>query len=190
MKRVYFFTIMLLSTVACVDRGSNNKDDGNPDDTYTSEASDSTQIRDNDDFQEAFTSSPYFSEWDSNSDNTIDQDEFFNNHFTIADKNNDDALNEQEWQKAISTFFGSEGDQLYGDFSEWDSNGDGSVQAEEFDTYLNDKKYFAEWDSNGDGQLEEKEFSEEVFHKWDTDGNGVVEAEEFTEWNNKVDEGI
>lgn len=192
MKRLYFFSIILLITGACVERGSNNEAENG---AYTSEEADANEIRDNSDFEEAFTNSPYFNQWDHNSDKKIGQDEFYKNYFTMIDENNDNVLSEQEWQDGIKSFFGSEGLGSEGeikssDFSKWDTNGDGNVQPEEFTKYLKDTQYFDEWDNNSDGQLEEKEFAEKAFHMWDTDGNGVIEADEFTEQDNKVDEGI
>ncbi len=185
MRPLYFFMTALIMASACVERGNNEENNNISTETNSEEAN---EIKDNNEFDKAFTTSPYFSKWDANSDGHIDQREFYDDYFAMTDKNQDGVLNQEEWEKSISTHFGTNGEEKYGEFAEWDANSDKQVQAEEFQQYLEENRYFGEWDENGDGQLQEPEFAEETFARWDTDGNGVIEADEYAEFDQKVGE--
>ncbi len=72
------------------------------------------------------------------------------------------------------------------EFSEWDSDGDGAISEEEFNTGFGENEAFNTWDANDDGGLDETEFGtgfgdREVgeFSEWDESGDGLVDNEEF-----------
>lgn len=193
MKSIYFLATTLLLASACVERGSNNKDSESAYDSPTGNDEQKTNaaadIVDNSEIEEnAFSTSPYFAEWDTNGDKKVDEREFNNNYFTMLDENSDGKLEKEEWERAVKSFFGGEGELNYGDLSEWDTDSNGQVSEEEFTAYIKDKDIFSDW-ANGDA-LEEPQFAKGVFRNWDTDDNGVVESEEYTEEYNRTDEGI
>lgn len=199
MKRLYFFTIILLMAIACdsPNRGNNSANDNeqgentaNGDNDYSRWDADNNNFIDNSEFKSAFTTSPYYGKWNTNSNDFIDKEEFYQGYIKMIDQNKDGALNQEEWQQGIKSYFGTDGEEDYGEFSEWDQNGDGTVDADEFSQHMDQTKLFKDWDQNGDDKLHEEEFAEKTFAMWDTDGNGMIEAEEYTEWNNKTGEGI
>lgn len=68
-------------------------------------------------------------------------------------------------------------------FNEWDSNADGVVNYEEFDTGFDDEGLFDTWDANGDNMLDENEYGEGIFNTYDEDGNGDLSEDEYGDFN-------
>ncbi len=166
-----------MTTLAC--SVQSNKE-GDVDDDFTDE-----EILDNNDFNSSFTTSPYYNQWNANGDQVVDRSEFAQGFFATIDKDDDGALNNQEWQNAREAYFSSDDLADYQTLEVWDQNGNGRVQPDEFAQVLDQSDYLAEWDDDGSGQLEESEVAKGVFAMWDTDGNGVIEAEEYTDWFEK-----
>ncbi|MBD3239001.1 MAG: hypothetical protein GF331_00340 [Chitinivibrionales bacterium] len=68
-------------------------------------------------------------------------------------------------------------------FDDWDTNGDGLIDPQEFSTNM-----FEMWDSDNDDGISRSEWEQSQarwfedtyeFDEWDTDGNGVLSFEEF-----------
>lgn len=68
-------------------------------------------------------------------------------------------------------------------FSEWDTNGDGAVGYEEFDSGFDDEGAFNSWDANDDNMLDEQEYGEGIFGLYDEDGNGDLTEDEYGDFN-------
>lgn len=189
MKRIYFFALLLLIAGACdnPNRGTNNTSDTERAENTNNNGIENRNTDDNDfmnnnEFKNAFTNSEYYSKWNANGDDHIDKKEFYQGYIRIIDQNKDQVLSRKEWQEGINSYFGTDGAQEYGEFSEWDKDGNGEINTDEFTQRMSQTNFFAEWDQNGNDKLEEEEFAEETFAMWDKDGNGVIEADEYAEW--------
>ncbi len=75
------------------------------------------------------------------------------------------------------------------DMSEWDADGDGVVNQEEFTTGWSDVGTYGEWDADGDGSLTEDEFNAGVYDGYDVDDSGVIEDPEFGDVGDDLGEG-
>lgn len=62
---------------------------------------------------------------------------------------------------------------------DWDVDGDGVLDQEEFCSGLGDEGLFDQWDADNDGLLEVNEYSEGIFEIWDTDDDGYIEESEW-----------
>ncbi|GHG21136.1 hypothetical protein [Paracoccus aerius] len=80
--------------------------------------------------------------------------------------------------------------------TEWDSDGDGALNQEEFGTGWNsafgeDETAFSTWDGDDDGALSEDEYNAGVFNSYDRDDSGVIEEPEFGDVGDDLgDEGF
>jgi hypothetical protein len=75
------------------------------------------------------------------------------------------------------------------DMGEWDADGDGLVNQEEFTTGWNDVGTYGEWDADGDGSLTEDEFNAGVFDGYDADDSGGIEEPEFGDVGDDIGDG-
>ncbi|GHB13679.1 EF-hand domain-containing protein [Modicisalibacter luteus] len=76
-------------------------------------------------------------------------------------------------------------------FSEWDSDGDGVVNYEEFDAGFDDEGLYNSWDANGDNMLDEQEYGEGIYNTYDRDGSGDWSEDEYGDFGDDAgDEGF
>lgn len=98
------------------------------------------------------------------------------------DMDDDDLIAEEE-------FYTTWNDAGY--YEAWDTDGDGYIDAMEWeagvDEYYSDWDYdaygdFANWDLDDDELLGEDEFGEGYYTAWDMDGDGYIDATEYEQW--------
>ncbi|SFH29899.1 hypothetical protein SAMN04488020_109181 [Palleronia marisminoris] len=79
------------------------------------------------------------------------------------------------------------------EIGEWDGDGDGALNQEEFNTGWNegigDESAFSMWDEDGDGALTEDEYNTGVYNSYDDDGSGVIEEPEFGDVGDDMGDG-
>lgn len=79
------------------------------------------------------------------------------------------------------------------DMTEWDADGDGGINAEEFqggwDKGYGEETAFSTWDEDGDGALSEDEYNAGVFNSYDDDASGVIEEPEFGDVGDDMGDG-
>lgn len=97
-----------------------------------------------------------FDNWDVNNDSYLDEDEFFDaydevGYYDTWDDDDNDSLSETEWEVAADEHLSAYD---FGAFSDWDTNGDGTVSENEFQEGL-----FELIDQNSDGQIGEDDWS-------------------------------
>ena len=80
-------------------------------------------------------------------------------------------------------------------YEDWNTDADGALNDDEFDTALTDTGYYDNWDNDGDNLLTEDEWGLGVneyfgdydssdyglFNDWDIDGDGMLSEDEFGE---------
>ncbi|MGB3586874.1 MAG: hypothetical protein WBA23_10055 [Tunicatimonas sp.] len=139
---------------------------------------------DDQEFEQAFTTSPYYDQWNDDDNRMVSRSEFTQGFFQMIDKDNDGALSEQEWQHGKESYFSDAVVDNESLLDGLDQNNDRVVQSAEFQKMLDDVDYFSKWDKDGNSELDEPEVAKGVFSMWDTDGNGVIEAAEYELWDN------
>lgn len=100
------------------------------------------------------------------------------------DDNNDEVLNREEFNHAIT-------DQEY--FISWDLDEDNRLNQEEwtegFKTYSSEaaeKEVFEDWDINKDNYVDEQEYNERSFELWDENKDEGITIDEYTAWNEDI----
>ncbi|MDF9795688.1 Ca2+-binding EF-hand superfamily protein [Catalinimonas alkaloidigena] len=167
--------IMMLGFSAC--NSSNNEGTA-----FQDWDSNQDELLDNNEFDNAFTNSPYFDNWNQDGDQYISENEFYQSYAAMIDENEDGNISNEEWDAAVNSYFSGYDFKVENLMEEWDQNSDGNLSKEEITSSLAESDYFDEWDSDGDEQLSEKEFAKGTFSTWDTDGDGLVQAEEYADW--------
>lgn len=72
---------------------------------------------------------------------------------------------------------------------EWDSDGDGALSEEEFNTGFSEGGAYDAWDADDDGMLTEDEFNFGVFGGYDDDESGVIEEPELGDAGDDIGDG-
>ncbi len=72
---------------------------------------------------------------------------------------------------------------------DWDGDGDGIINQEEFGTGWADNNAYSTWDEDGDGLLNEDEFNNGIYNSYDRDGSGMIEEPEFGDVGDDMGDG-
>lgn len=75
------------------------------------------------------------------------------------------------------------------DIGAWDTDGDGALSQEEFETGWGENDVYSTWDEDGDGALTEEEFNAGVFDSYDADDSGAIEEPEFGDVGDDMGDG-
>jgi opacity protein-like surface antigen len=80
------------------------------------------------------------------------------------------------------------------EIGEWDTDTDGALNAEEFNTGWNagfgeGETAFSTWDEDDDGALSEDEYNAGVFSSYDDDASGVIEEPEYGDVGDDMGDG-
>lgn len=59
-------------------------------------------------------------------------------------------------------------------WDDWDGNGDGQVDQDEFSAGMQQQGAFARWDSDGDKRLTEEEFARGMFRDYDVNSDDAI----------------
>ena len=117
-----------------------------------------------------------FSEWDTDDNGSLNEDEFLSTTFNFTDADDDSGVDEDEWNMGFDTTFGNfVGD----DFATFDSDADGVLDEEEWNSVFSESAWFGDFDTNDDAMLEETEFDEGLFGEWDTNDDDTIDEDEF-----------
>lgn len=97
-----------------------------------------------------------FSQYDTNHDGTISQDEFSGGAFSSGDLNGDGVIDNNEWS-GYSTYLATPYQTRFGDFKKLSSNGS-QMTRNEFSTAISSSGYYRNFDTNNDGKISEAEY--------------------------------
>ena len=75
------------------------------------------------------------------------------------------------------------------ELSEWDGDGDGAINEEEFGAGFGEAGVYGSWDEDGDGSLTEDEFNTGVYEGYDADDSGAIEEPEFDDVGDDMGDG-
>lgn len=124
-------------------------------------------------FDEAFDGE-VFADWDKNSDELLDFDEFRDGVFDMHDKDRDSKLSENE----RNTLFD---DKPGADLADWDRDGNKEMDREEFRQIFSMKTEFTDYDENANGKLEKNEYTKRMYRRMDDNNDGIISRSEFND---------
>ena len=134
MKRIRMNFMMLFLMVSSVMMGQEFGDsDANNDGMW-----------DENEFGEAIGDS--YNTWDTDSDEVVDDDEFYDNSYGFTDVNDDDMIDEEEWETGIDNTYGRYANTA--DFDTFDENDDGLLDNDEWNEGFSDSEWFDSYDAN------------------------------------------
>jgi len=111
-----------------------------------------------------------YGDWDTDGDNALNENEFFEGFYSVWDFDNSGAVNEEEFNKAAENLFVNYEFVEYGEFSDWDNDGSGEISTDEFFSGMNQviesdagqesvNRLMTIWDLDNDEKIERIELS-------------------------------
>lgn len=105
-----------------------------------------------------------YTDWDTNADERIDEEEFYTAYDEIGyynewDLNDDDLIDDEEWGTGIGGYYPDYNYEEEGMFEDWDLNNDDFVDQDEFVSGA-----YTLWDVDGDGKIEKVEYDEYYYN--------------------------
>ena len=118
-----------------------------------------------------------FVEGDSNTDGSLDDEEFLDNSFAWNDEDNDGYLDEGEWNAAYDETYSNYAH--LEEFYNYDENRDEKISSGEYRKGVANSGLFDRYDTNNDKKIDRSELSEGLFKWWDQNKDDVLDSEEF-----------
>jgi hypothetical protein len=97
----------------------------------------------------------YFTDWDTNNDSYLDENEYSGGVFSSWDANKDNRLDENEWNTGARDY-GITGQS----WADWDLDTDGFLNDGEYRTASTKAGWYRAWDSDGDNRLSQEEYDQ------------------------------
>lgn len=121
----------------------------------------------------------FYAGWNTDGAEGLTAQEFGTGLAGVLDVNGDGSVSSMEWSETGPSWAGQ--DAMLAD---WDGNGDGALTADEVVAGVQGGTLWSQWDQDGNGTLDRSEFDAAVFDAWDTNGDGFVDE---TEWGANFD---
>lgn len=111
-----------------------------------------------------------YGDWDTDGDNALNQDEFYEGFFTVWDQDNNQSISQKEFDVATENLFVNYNFDEYGMFSDWDTDGNSEISDDEFINGMvmvfnsdpeqeSTSKLLTIWDLDNDEKIERIELS-------------------------------
>ncbi|MEM9675367.1 MAG: hypothetical protein AAF992_22440 [Bacteroidota bacterium] len=111
-----------------------------------------------------------YGDWDADGDNALNENEFFEGFYRVWDRDNSNSINQDEFTTATENLFVNYEFSEYGQFSDWDTDGNGEVSNQEF--------------MNGMNQIIESDAGQESANRlitiWDLDNDDKIKRIELS----------
>ncbi|MGD1889345.1 MAG: EF-hand domain-containing protein [Cyclobacteriaceae bacterium] len=111
-----------------------------------------------------------YGDWDADGDNALNENEFFEGFYRVWDRDNSNSINQDEFTTATENLFVNYEFSEYGQFSDWDADGNGEVSNQEF--------------MNGMNQIIESDAGQESANRlitiWDLDNDDKIKRIELS----------
>lgn len=128
-------------------------------------------------FENGFSESKLFDEWDVNKDKVFSDEELNFGIYNTWDTDDDGFINEEEYGLANTSWE----DDLGNNFEAWDANKDNQLDNNEFNNGIVETKLYERWDLNRDGMKDNNELNTGLYESWDDNDNGYLEFDEYKE---------
>ena len=126
-------------------------------------------------FQQGVTDQGVYDDLDTDNDNQVSEDELKNWVFGVWDADNDGNLTEEEYEERTEQFDEYE----WGEFDEWNTDGDALLTDTEFMTGEAGSDLFDEWDADDTNFIDDNEFGEGLFDIWNADDDKGLTPDEI-----------
>ncbi|HEY8963296.1 MAG TPA: EF-hand domain-containing protein [Alphaproteobacteria bacterium] len=140
-------------------------------------ATSNTTVQKNADGSTTTTTTTYYVDYDKNNNGILDSNEFYTYAYGIWDTDHDGFLSDEEWKLNTVRWYGP-ANTTYQTYTYWDKNGDGRIDATEFDTTATATKLYQTWDVKGTG-ITNDSFAASSFRLYDTNADGVLSMDEW-----------
>lgn len=141
----------------------------------------SDRMYDRKEYEETYKTN--FSEFDGDSNGTLNKEEFYAATYQFANEDKDDIISEEEWNKGKENILK---DRIADkDFSAFDTNSDKKITSEEWKKAFEESDWFVSYDTNKDNLIQEEEWDNGFFEDWDLDDDGSWNEEEFNNFTPK-----
>lgn len=118
-----------------------------------------------------------YDEWNTDAEEGLVGEELAGGAFAAWDVDNDNNLNQNEWQEGAGTWFA---DDEYGDWGEWDANGDSALDANEVAEAFERENLYDRVDRDSDALIDDEELADWWFDIWDGNDDALIDT---TEWD-------
>ncbi|HET9948622.1 MAG TPA: hypothetical protein VFQ22_06855 [Longimicrobiales bacterium] len=109
-------------------------------------------------------------------DEGLDREAFQERIVEVWDVDSDGNVSQAEWQSGAQRLFG---DGEVGTFQQWDTNGDGSLSADEVRAAAEERGLWERLDADGNATIDRNEVGDFFFQVFDMNGDSELDA---TEW--------
>ncbi|MDT0643640.1 EF-hand domain-containing protein [Zunongwangia sp. F363] len=122
-----------------------------------------------------------FSNWDTDADGSLSDEEFSNTTFGNTDANGDDMIDEDEWNAGNTSMYGNySGDNTFADY---DTDANGTIDSDEWSTGYADSNWYGTYDADTSGSVTEDEWNTGLYNDWDTDADGMINEDEYNNYS-------
>ncbi len=129
---------------------------------------------DEDEFPNTYTND--LTTWDADGDGSLSSEEFYNTTFMNTDADDDDLIDEDEWNAGYAGMYGNYADD---DFATYDADADGYLDNDEWNTVYVDSDWYETYDADNDAMVTEDEWNTGLYTGWDTDMDGMINETEY-----------
>jgi hypothetical protein len=130
-------------------------------------------------FMEVFTNN-FYNDWNNDDNQYLDDEDFYLSVYDIWDTDNDMLLSKDEWFLGYDYYYG---DFILTNYDAIDLDGDGLIDYNEYTGVLRDTEFYTQWDIDASEYLSEEELAAGVFNIWDIDNSNALELDEYTEFD-------
>lgn len=125
-----------------------------------------------------------FTTWDADEDGGLSEEEFANTTFSNTDVDDDDAIDEDEWNQGFASMYGNYTEET--DFAAYDTDEDGTLTREEWMTGFAETEWYTTYDADSDASVTEDEWNTGLYNDWDVDGDGMIDEDEYNNYRHYV----
>ncbi|MBL26059.1 MAG: hypothetical protein CMM50_00715 [Rhodospirillaceae bacterium] len=126
------------------------------------------------------------SDWDANNDDAVDEREYQAGLFKAWDRDGDGGISRFEYDEAKRNWAR---DKTLAPFGELDADNDKVLSRAELSNGLTQGNFYEAWDTDGDGTVDNDEFDAALFATWDADRSGSIDQSEYDGMAGKADAG-
>lgn len=155
-------------------------EDGN---TFSAFDNNNDGVISEDEYNQGVKNDDWFAAWDADKDGFLEPGEFDPRFARLGTQSL--AINSGANVGANTQYRATRGMDPSVAFNDWDENGDGKLEPDEFRTGMGGLDYdrnIASWDTDDNGEISQNEYIQGMWNEFDADENGQLSADEVPNW--------
>ena len=116
-----------------------------------------------------------YKDWNTDGNNVLDKEEFYQGLYRVWDKNKDGNIAEDEFTDGANNFFADYNFKEFGQYADWDADGSGDISVAEFREGMK-------------STVDSDPTAQELLVIWDTDNDPAIERIELDNITVRLDE--